>query len=485
MIEPLSLHTIASLVSGDLIGDASLTISGYDKDSRSLTTGSLFVAISGTSHDGHAYLEEVVAHGYPVLVQDPSLLPKGANAIVVQDSRKAWSTLQAHRFAYPSRDLLVVGVTGTNGKSTIQWMVTQGLTAVGHAVLRVGTLGAAFGNILNEDTLTTPDAADLQQYLSVARDNGGTAAALEVSSHALSQERVSDIEFDIGIFSNLTQDHGDYHESLEEYFEAKAKLFSLTQKAAIICIDNRWGELLVERLKESSLHVITYGLSPFADVRVKEFSQTMTGSTFTIEYKSEALGLHSSSIGSFNAQNLAGTVATLLASGSSFRESAKALEEIPGVPGRLEGVGGNGKGIFVDYSHTPDSLEHALQALKALPHQSLWVIFGCGGDRDKTKRPEMGRVAALLADKVIVTSDNPRTEDPQAIVEDILAAGFSPELVELDRVKAIEYAVSKMQSGDLLLVAGKGHEDYQIIGTTKIHMSDQEIVKNALKSHLK
>jgi UDP-N-acetylmuramoyl-L-alanyl-D-glutamate--2,6-diaminopimelate ligase len=353
--------------------------------------------------------------------------------------------------------------------------------------LRIGTLGAyaqnKLGTFIDEETLTTPPAESLHRLLKRALDGGCTHAVMEVSSHALSQSRVSSVQFDVGMFTNLTRDHQDYHETVEHYFSAKAELFNLLaqsekpNRTAVICLRDEFGAELVKRCAAKGLPVLTYGWNLESIVRIVSFSQSFNGSTIELSFDGDTFSVSSTLIGRHNAENISGAFAGLLALGFSPLQATRSLTGVSAPSGRLEAVGTDKIGVYVDYAHTPDALENVLKTARELVVGKLWVIVGCGGDRDKGKRPLMGRVAVEGADRVIITSDNPRTEDPEAIIKDVLSEGIQVHAVEPDRRLAIRMALSEANAGDVIVVAGKGHENYQIIGATKFPFSDQLEVK--------
>ena len=472
-------------ISGDF--DETRCSGRLTRDSRTVEAGDIFVAIAGGTSDGHEYITAALEQGAACVVYDADgTVPE--RGVKVTDSRIAWSQLSAWNFRYPAGGMHTVGVTGTNGKTTIQWIISQLLQELKGGVLRVGTLGAVCSSCgLDEESLTTPDAFDLQRYCSLAVDSGTQFAVFEVSSHALCQHRVDTIPFNGAVFSNLSRDHLDYHETEEAYFAAKKKLFELcashsgSDGYAVICTDTEEGRQLASEF-EGELRILRYGVDDNADYRITEFEQSFQGCRFQLVEGDRSFSIESSYIGLHNARNLAAGFAVLRAIGVSGIDIVTALKSATVVPGRLESVGTTARGVFVDYAHTPDALDNVLQYVKPLVSGRLLVLFGCGGDRDRGKRPQMAASADRWADIVCVSSDNPRTEDPQRIIDDILSEGLQPGMVEVDRRAAILKSLAMMEDGDVLVIAGKGHEDYQILGTEKIHFSDQEIVRDYFKS---
>ena len=441
-------------------------ISGLCNDSRECLPGDLFIAVSGSSLNSAQFITQAISKGAAaVLVSKADVVSESIPFIRVKDTKKIISELAGFLLDSPSMKLTVIGVTGTNGKTTTSWIAQHMLESVGIRALRIGTLGAEIKDVFFEDFgLTTPDPIKLQSLLFEAVKLGAKAVVMEVSSHALHQSRVNGIHFDGVIFTNLTRDHLDYHGTEDEYYKAKASLFSLlktskkTRKISIIAGHDHWSE----RAFNDSLASIknTKKISHASEVSI-----TLEGSSFKYEnnqFKTPYVGL-------YNIENFLCAYEALKGLGFAISKS----ESLPAVPGRLEQVS---KGIFIDYAHTPDALENALSTLRKLTSGKLIVAFGCGGDRDKGKRKIMGEISSRLADKVIITSDNPRTEDPSLIIEDIAEGSFGHFEKIVDRREAIQNGVRLLSDGDIFLIAGKGHEEYQVIGTEKKHFSDKEEV---------
>ncbi|MCB0311447.1 MAG: UDP-N-acetylmuramoyl-L-alanyl-D-glutamate--2,6-diaminopimelate ligase, partial [Bdellovibrionales bacterium] len=341
------------------------------------------------------------------------------------------------------------------------------------------------GKVECQFNLTTPDPLTLHALFSRALSAEITAVVMEASSHALQQQRVADVAFDVGVFTNLTQDHLDYHGDMQSYLDAKMTLFTLVnrnqkgKRGAVVNVDSPEGCRVLEYCQKLDLNLIGFGRSELADLKMEEFSQSLAGSRFKVSYNGTSFQINSRFIGEHNAYNICGSLAVLELLGIGLRQSAPLCYELRQVPGRLEAVGDETLGIYVDYAHTPDALLNVLSALRQLAKKKLWVVFGCGGDRDRSKRPVMAKVARELADKVIVTSDNPRSENPHTIISEILAGGVRADFVEVDRGLAINTAIHEAERGDVILIAGKGHEDYQIIGNEKLHFSDVEVARAA------
>jgi len=479
-----TLEAIAKAVNGEHFGSLStIQIGKVTSDSRD-AKDSLFVAISGTKEDGHDYVNNALQNGALAIIATKKLSNISAPVIYVKDAHKALSRCADLFAGSPSRSLFTIGITGTNGKTTTNWIISHIFNSLDMPCLRVGTLGVGYPNGREQKgALTTPSPVNLHQTLKLGLSEGAKAAVLEVSSHSLSQARVDDISFDAGVFTNLTHDHLDYHKSMEEYFKAKTRLFNLLERSekkttACINIDDPYGEKL-SALFGDKLNCLTFGENKNATVRIDDVTLSLDGVLFTLVWKGERYLIESALLGAYNVSNITAAFCASLAAGFDPFQISKTLTSLPDVPGRLERVSSKGITAFVDYAHTPDALSRALEALKPFVKGDLWVVFGCGGDRDRSKRPEMAEAAAKLADKVAVTSDNPRSESPEAIIEEILSGGLKPAITEVDRREAIRKVVSSANSGDVILVAGKGHEDYQILGSERIHFSDREEISNA------
>ena len=484
-------HTHATI-----IGDADRPVLGVAYRSDQVRPGDAFCCIVGLKADGHAFAQDAVDRGATVLVVERMLEVKGDNDvtfILVNDTRKAMAHLAAHFYRMPTQDLSLVGITGTNGKTTTAHLVEHIASTLGKTTGMIGTVGIDIaGKALPADH-TTPESCDLQHIFAEMRDAGCEVVAMEVSSHALDLDRVWDSIFAVTAFTNLTQDHLDYHKTFEAYFAAKRRLFSADYPAKrVVNIDSTWGERLVADVLEQGDEVITTGFAENADIHPIEIAYDVARTRIVLGVCGEAIAFEYPLVGKFNVENVMTAFGIALELGFAPHNIARALSDVPPVPGRIEHVMlGPGEGsdrarkiaVYVDYAHTPDAIEKALASVKQLTKGKTIVVFGCGGDRDATKRPLMGK-AALAADFAVVTSDNPRTESPDAIIADIVAGMqecgecFS---VEPDRKRAIEHALSLAHPGDSVLIAGKGHEDYQIIGTTKHPFDDRSVARQALK----
>jgi UDP-N-acetylmuramoyl-L-alanyl-D-glutamate--2,6-diaminopimelate ligase len=473
---------VASLAGARAIGDLDRVALGLAHDSRAVRPGSIFVALRGERADGHAFLASAVRAGAGAVVVDEAFAraaqpPAGAVTIVVPDTRRALSRLAAAFYGFPSQGLAVVGITGTNGKTTTTHLVAAILSAAGIAAGRIGTLGAEFGGSTWPLENTTPLAPELQSLLAEMRERGAEAVAMEVSSHALALDRVADVGFALGVLTNVTRDHLDFHQSFEAYAAAKRGLFELAA-LAILNADDGYGRRWAGDLRAAGRPAVTYGFADGAGVRAQAVEISSGGSRFRVAGQDFRLSLP----GRFNVSNALAALCVARELGVRDELSAQALAAAEPVPGRMERLSGGGIDVLVDYAHTPDALQAVLRAAREGARGRLVAVFGCGGDRDRGKRSEMGRIVSELADRAFVTSDNPRSEDPRAIVDEILAGFPDPAgvEVELDRRTAIRRAIAEAAAGDLIVVAGKGHETYQIVGAETVHFDDREEVRSAL-----
>lgn len=468
-------------------GEAEAEVRGLAYDSRRVQPGHLFVAIEGFAADGHRFISQALGAGaVAVVVQKEVLLPPGIAWARVADSRLALAHLAARFYGHPSRKLRLIGVTGTNGKTTTTHLLAAIYREAGEKVGLIGTIANWIGDRRLPVTHTTPESLDLQALLAEMVGEGVSTAVMEVSSHALALHRVAACAFDCGVFTNITQDHLDFHRDMQDYLAAKLKLFreiGAGEKpgAAVLNADDpHCGEFK----NACRVPVYTYGTRAGADVRAGEVSVTGRGVSFTAYTPWGKARVHLRLSGQFNVYNALAALTAAGASGVPLEAAVRALEQVRGVRGRFELVdGGQDFTAVVDYAHTPDGLENVLRAARQITGGRLICLFGCGGDRDRTKRPLMGEIAARLSDVVIITSDNPRTEDPLQIIAQIeegVKRVRADYLVEPDRREAIRLAVREARKGDTLLVAGKGHEDYQIIGTTRYPFDDREEILKAI-----
>lgn len=457
-------------------------ISSIVLDSRQVIGGSLFLALPGIGGDGRNYIKDALDNGAAAIMyeaDDSTEFPRTSVPVVAVTGLHDQIGLILNRFYdFPSRRMRVIGVTGTNGKTTCTQLLTRILDSAGSHCAVIGTLGNGFPDAMVPSTHTTPDVATLHMLLAQFADEGATAVCLEVSSHALHQDRVAGVYFDTAVFTNLTRDHLDYHGDMESYGSAKSKLFAKPGlKHAVLNRDDPYSRE-IEKAVGGAAHIVTYGLSD-ADVTAKNIKAGHHGIAMTLVTAGGEYPVQSSLYGDFNVSNLLAVAAVLLALEWPAPRIASALSNVAAVPGRMEKFEGSSSQpvVVVDYAHTPDALAQALSALRSHTTGLLWCVFGCGGDRDKGKRPLMGSVASRLADRIVLTDDNPRSEDPESIIADIVAGISSEYLVVRPRDKAIRETMHRADSGDVVLVAGKGHEDYQQIGSEKFHFSDRELVQ--------
>jgi len=473
-------------VDGGGAGALELDVGEVRDDSRAVERGDLFVATRGQTVDGHDFLGAAAERGAVAAVVDADAAQGFPGVRVrVRNATRALALIAANRWGRPAEAMTMVAVTGTNGKTTTTFLVEGLVRAAGGMPGVIGTVQYRFGTVRYQAPFTTPAPLILHRTLAEMRDAGVTHVAMEASSHALELGRLDGVRFAVAAFTNLTQDHLDFHGTMQAYAESKAKLFRehlADGGTGVVNLDNEWGGFMLQEVRGRALGVATSGVP---DILVTSSRQTVDGIDAEFTTPIGAVRVRSPLIGAFNLENLAVGVGIGVGLGLDAATIARGLGGVTGVPGRLERVDNDrGFGVFVDYAHTPDALERVMAALRPLARGRLIVVFGCGGDRDKTKRPKMGRAVARDADLPIVTSDNPRTEDPRAIVDmivegvrEVRSDGF---VVEVDRRRAIAQAIEAARPGDIVLIAGKGHEDYQILGKEKQHFDDREEARQAL-----
>ncbi|HET6263745.1 MAG TPA: UDP-N-acetylmuramoyl-L-alanyl-D-glutamate--2,6-diaminopimelate ligase [Usitatibacter sp.] len=473
----------------DRLAQLGVPLADLTADSRAVKLGSIFVAYPGTALDGRAFITEALARGAAAILWERTGFTWNEDWEVpnlgVENLRGRISEIAGHVYGNPSESLWMAGVTGTNGKTSVSQWIAAACDALGRRSAVVGTLGNGLVGERVEGRNTTPDPIVLQRLLADYLRRGARNVAMEVSSHGLDQGRVQGIKYDVAVFTNLTRDHLDYHGTMEAYAEAKYRLFSARGlRHAVVNVDDPWGAKFVKRLEGSGLDIITFGTGNGARLLASQVGLSDAGVRFRVEGEFGSAEVRAGVLGAFNVSNLLAVLGALLAQGIAFDDAIRAVSALAPVPGRLERVGGGAAPLVViDYAHTPDALDKALAALRpavAAGHR-LVCVFGCGGDRDPGKRPLMGSAAARLADHVIVTSDNPRSEDPHAIIEQILA-GIPQNRAESieDRQVAIFSAVHHARAGDVVLLAGKGHETYQEIAGTRHPFNDREVAGAAL-----
>jgi len=463
----------------------SLRILSVDCDSRKVKPGSLFIALQGTKENGARYIQQAIERGASCVIksydQKVDFSSSDACLLEVNDTNSILKSLVTRFYRNPSKDVQCVGITGTNGKTTTTYLIASILRSAQKPCGVIGTINCHFGSKIIKIQNTTPNLLDLCQYLSQMRSDGFNHCAMEVSSHALDQGRVSGIDFKVGIFTNLTQDHLDYHKDMESYFLAKAKLFSMLSETstAVLNMDDFFGKRLAQM---TSARILTYGIKQRGDVSAAKIQLGIEKTRFVLTVQEDECEIAASLIGIHNIYNILAAAAACRALGIDLEHIREGIENMTCVPGRLEPVDcGQKFSIFVDYAHTDDALKNVLENLRAIKKSKIILVFGCGGDRDKTKRIKMGKVASELADFSIITNDNPRSENPEDIVSKIVA-GFTHEhyLIILNRKEAIMRALQMAREGDVVLIAGKGHENYQILRNEVIDFDDRQVVREIL-----
>lgn len=459
-------------------------------DSRQVTQGSLFLAYPGEKIDGRNFIGEAIKNGASAVLWDSADFSWNDDwdieHIAIKNLRHQAGHIAAQYYKKPSSTLWTIGVTGTNGKTSITQWISQCFNFLNRKTAVIGTLGNGFAEQLTETSNTTPDAILLQSMLADYLNQGAEVVALEVSSHGLHQGRVNGVEFDIAVFSNLSRDHLDYHGSLEAYGAAKRRLFDrIGLHMSVLNCDDSFGQELEEDLKHAGAPVMTYGIE-HGDVRATKLHIEDTYFSFVAVTPQGKAEVRANLIGRFNVYNVLAVLATLLSSNVSLQQAVEAIAQIQSAPGRMQQLGGDTLPlVVVDYAHTPDALEKVLSTLKAQKKEGakLVCVFGCGGNRDAGKREQMGKIASYLADAVVVTSDNPRHENKRKIINEILQGMQGNYLIEQDRAKAISVGIFAAKAGDIVLIAGKGHEQYQEIKDKKYHFSDIEQAQKVLKKY--
>ena len=490
-----SLGALAALLQdAELTGDANIEIKGIEHDSRKAAEGTLFVCIKGAHVDGHKFIPQAKAQGAVAIMTEEDIeAPEGMAVLKVKSLQPALEKIVPFFHDYPAQRMRVIGITGTNGKTSISYMLRAMLRGMGCRVGLIGTI-----QIMIEDQVlpihnTTPDIVELQHTLAMMCEQNIDYVVMEVSSHALALNRVAGIEFDTAVFTNLTQDHLDFHKTLENYKLAKAKLFELVSsqqhvkngKTAVVNIDDAAGQTMLEH---AQCRHITYGIDNPATLQAADIQVLADGAQFNIKIGDSVLPLKLHITGIFNVYNVMAAIGAAMAEGVPAPVIKTCMEEFTSVPGRFELVrGGQDFAVIVDYAHTPDGLENILNTARRIAKKRIITVFGCGGDRDNTKRPIIGRIAAQLSDVIIATSDNPRSEDPQRILDMVVAgveeaAGHKMHEAIIDRREAIFHAVDIAEKDDIVIIAGKGHENYQILNEGTIHFDDKEVAMEAIQA---
>jgi UDP-N-acetylmuramoyl-L-alanyl-D-glutamate--2,6-diaminopimelate ligase len=480
---------LAAIPVRQIIGTLDRPVESIAYDSRRVQRNGLFVAIRGEKVDGHEFIGQAVEKGASVIVAEREEKHLRATSVVVEHTRTALADLSTIFYGRPAQRLKLAAVTGTNGKTTTSFLIKHICEKAGLRCGLIGTVRYEIGERVLPAIRTTPESLDLQELLAQIVNAGCRAAAMEVSSHALAQDRTRGLEWNVAVFTNLTQDHLDFHGTMESYFESKAKLFTqLGQQenkrkpAVVVNIDDRYGQQLLDKI-DKSVAIVTYGMSARADFRASNYRVEFSGTSYQLDARGKSYLVRVPLIGRFNVANSVAALAAANGLGVDLRAAVLSLGKSPQVPGRLEIVPAKRQfQVFVDYAHTPDALANVLKTLRELQPQRLIVVFGCGGDRDRQKRPLMGEMVDRHADYALITSDNPRKEDPSAIIAAI-EKGFRSTHFEkiVDRTEAINRAIALAQPRDIVLIAGKGHENYQEFADHTVPFDDIQVARRAIE----
>src|SRR3954447_5915520 len=483
-------NLLTAIQPGSIVGPADRQVESIAYDSRRVGKNSLFVALRGEKVDGHNFIDQAIEKGASVILTDHILPQPRATVVQVNNTRTALADLAVAFYERPVRKLRMAAVTGTNGKTTTSFLIKHICDNAGLRCGLIGTVRYEIGERVLPATRTTPESLDLQEVLAQMVNAGCTAATIELSSHAIAQDRTRGLEFDVAVFTNLTQDHLDFHGTMENYFHAKLKLFTglavqqmKKKSTAVVNIDDSYGQRILDNL-DKGFPVVTYGQGARADFRASGYRADFNGTAYQLDARGKSYLVRLPLIGRFNVANSLGALAAATSLGVSLREAILSLSRAPQVPGRLEAVPAKRQfNIFVDYAHTPDALLNVIKTLRELSPRKLIVVFGCGGDRDRAKRPLMAAAVDQNADFGIITSDNPRKEDPDAIIAEV-EKGFRSERYEkiTDRAQAIARAIALAQPRDIVLIAGKGHETYQEFADHTIPFDDVQIARRALEN---
>ena len=481
---------LAAIPVREIIGSPDRAVESIAYDSRRVQRNGLFVAMRGEKSDGHEFIDQAIEKGASVIVAERNGKYPRASTVLVENTRPTLADLAATFYGFPVRKLKMAAVTGTNGKTTTTFLIKHICENAGVRCGLIGTVRYEIADRVLPAIRTTPESLDVQELLAQMVNAGCRAAAMEISSHALAQERTRGLEWDVAVFTNLTQDHLDFHGTMENYFESKARLFTQLAKQekkgkpiAIVNIDDRYGAQLLRKI-DKKIAVITYGMGARADYRASNYRMKFGGTSYQLDARGKSYLVRVPLIGRFNVANSMAALAAANALGVGLREAVLSLSKSPQVPGRLESVPAKRQfQIFVDYAHTPDALLNVLKTLRELEPRRLIVVFGCGGDRDRQKRPLMAEVVDRHADCAIITSDNPRKEDPAAIIAEV-EKGFRSDHYEtiVDRAEAIARAIEMAQSRDIVLIAGKGHENYQEFADHTVPFDDVQVARRALEN---
>lgn len=468
-------------------GDIGIDITGFAMDSRKVNPGNIYVVLTEPElQDRTQFIGNALEAGANCVLADHYIGDLPCTQIVVPETQVASASMAARFYSYPGTELSLVGITGTKGKTTTSYLVGEMLERLGISSGIIGTTGAKLHGIDLESTNTTPHAIDLQRILRKMADGGAKTVSMEVSSHALRLNRVSGCRFTVGIFTNIGHDHMNFHKSVEDYVHAKSTLFSrIVDGVAVINADDPWGRYMID---STSCERLTYGFSEGALLRASNVETGEAGTKFLLKSPFGEYSVSTALMGRFNVYNCLAALGAAIGLGLDLRHAVDVLGELGSVPGRLEEIDSKGRGfkVFVDYAHTPESMENVLSTLKAMEPRRLITVFGCGGDRDRTRRPTMGKISAGYSDFTLITSDNPRTEDPEAILREIEAGMTEINVpkeryeVDVDRRASIHRAIAMAKRGDIVAILGKGHEVGQIIGREKFHFDDREVAREAI-----
>lgn len=471
----------------ELIADTKydFDVTGLQIDSRHVKSGDLFVCIKGYTVDGHDYATMAQANGAVAIVTEHQLEKIDIPQIIIQNTAAILPFLAHAIFNKPTAEMDLFGVTGTNGKTTVSYMMQHLLHSFDDAVGYIGTNGISYGNIRHEAVNTTPNALDLQATFADMSKNDVKRVSLEVSSHALALHRVDCCQFKVAVFTNLTPEHLDFHPTMEDYFEAKYKLFTMiaADGYAVINIDDSYGAVIKQRLQQTGVNFLTYGVDDVADLTAKNINYQPTGTQFTLIYGEAEYEVNVPTLGLFNVYNTLAALGAVVSAGLPIETTIAAIKNLPVIDGRMELIDvGQDFTVIVDYAHTPDSIEKVLEFAQTIKKKNVRIVFGCPGDRDKTKRPVMSNLAVTGADDVIFTSDDPHSEDPAAILEemvrDLSADNFE---IIVDRQSAIERIFAKAQPDDIVIIAGRGHQQWQYFKSGNVEFDDRKVVKSVLK----
>lgn len=487
--EPVTVKQVVEVTHATFTGDGSTVVSDVTHDSRKAGPGSLFVAVRGELFDAHKFVPQVMEHGAVGVISEQQR-PEDFKGVwlKVEDVRRAMAVAAAEVQHHPSSQLQLVGITGTNGKTTTAYLIASIPEAAGELVAMTGTVEYRLGKERRKADRTTPEATDMQRLLRQAVSIGCRTAVMECSSQAMDFHRCDELEYAVAVFSNLTRDHLDYHKTMENYWYAKQRLFDgrlgTRPRTSVINVDDPYGVELADSLERDGLRVVRYAVKSNADVTARDAEFSLEGMRFQLSTPSGERDFHSPLVGPPHIYNTLAAVASGLALGYDLEVISRALQKCTGAPGRFERVAHEGDfAVVVDYAHSDDALLNVLRTAREVTKGRIITVFGCGGDRDASKRAPMGEAAGSLSDVVILTSDNPRTEDPEKILcdaEEGIKRTGKPHRKIADRREAIHQAIMEARAGDLVLIAGKGHEDYQIIGRETFHFDDKEVAREAL-----